>query len=210
MEPSRGFHRTERAGAAGVRDSAGWQVDRQFVVLAREGDHDAFARLAAASIGRLNAIARLILHDYGAAEDAVQDALVDAWRDLRGLRDPDRFDPWVTRILVRHCQDARRRRARLRDATVPWAVDHDPPFDDAATSLARADQLERGLQRLTVDQRTVLVLTYYLDLPLAEAAATLGIPIGTMKSRLNRSLAALRAALDADERQPASHQEQPA
>ena len=93
---------------------------------------------------------------------------------------------------------------------MPWAVDHEPPSDDTATSLARADQLERGLQRLTVDQRTVLVLTYYLDLPLAEAAATLGIPIGTMKSRLNRSLAALRAALDADERQPASHQEQPA
>ena len=76
-------------------------MDREIVIQAREGDHDAFARLAAASLGRLNAIARLILHDYAAAEDAVQEALVDAWRDLRSLRDPDRFDAWLTRILVR-------------------------------------------------------------------------------------------------------------
>ena len=154
MEPSRAFHRTERASAAGVRDLQGGTVDRQLVVLAREGDHDAFARLAAASIGRLNAIARLILHDYGAAEDAVQDALVDAWRDLRGLRDPDRFDPWVTRILVRHCQDHRRRVRRRGLVELPWLMDDGPASDDTQANLAVADQLERGLQRLTTEQRT--------------------------------------------------------
>ena len=83
-------------------------MDRDLVIRAREGDHDAFAQLAARSIGRLNALARLILTDYSRAEDAVQDALVDAWRDFRGLRDPDRFDAWLNRILIRACQNARR------------------------------------------------------------------------------------------------------
>ena len=96
-------------------------VDRQLVIRAREGDHDAFARLAAASIGRLNGIARLILHDYGLAEDAVQESLVEAWRSLRGLRDPDRFDPWLNRILVRACQDARRRESATWPAGAPVA-----------------------------------------------------------------------------------------
>jgi RNA polymerase sigma-70 factor (ECF subfamily) len=184
-------------------------VDRQLVISAREGDHDAFARLAAASIGRLNAIARLILHDYTAAEDAVQEALVDAWRNLRGLRDPDRFDPWLNRILVRTCQDARRRAGRRGTVELPWLVDDAPALGDSQASLAVADQLERGLRLLTIEQRTVLVLTYYLDLSLADAAATIGIPVGTMKSRLNRSLAALRAVLEADERRPVRAVEQP-
>jgi RNA polymerase sigma factor (sigma-70 family) len=185
-------------------------MDREIVIQAREGDHDAFARLAAASIGRLNAIARLILHDYAAAEDAVQEALVDAWRDLRSLRDPDRFDAWLTRIVVRACQDARRRGQRRglmelhTDAPVGFA------FDDTETTVANADRLERGLRRLTIDQRTVLVLAFYLDLTLVDSAAILGIPVGTMKSRLNRSLAAMRAAIEADERQPNRSAELPA
>jgi len=185
-------------------------MDREIVIRAQEGDHDAFGRLAAASIGRLNAIARLILHDHTAAEDAVQEALVDAWRDLRSVRDPDRFDAWLTRILVRACQDARRRVRRR--GLMELQIDLPPvgTFDDAQTAVANADRLERGLRRLTVDQRTVLVLAFYLDLPLAEAAAILGIPIGTMKSRLNRSLAAMRAAIDADERQPNRSAELPA
>ncbi len=185
-------------------------MDREIVIQAQEGDHDAFARLAAPSIGRLIAIARLFLHDYTSAEDAVQEALVDAWRDLRSLRDPDRFDAWLTRILVRACQDARRRVRRRglmevqTDAPVGFA------FDDNETAVANADRLERGLRRLTMDQRTVLVLAFYLDLPLADSAAILGIPVGTMKSRLNRSLAAMRAAIDADERQPNRSAELPA
>jgi len=185
-------------------------MDREIVIQAREGDHDAFARLAAASIGRLNAIARLILHDYSAAEDAVQEALVDAWRDLRNLRDPDRFDAWLTRILVRACQDARRRvrRRGLMELQIDTPVGF--ALDDTETAVANADRLERGLRRLTIDQRTVLVLAFYLDLPLADSAAILGIPVGTMKSRLSRSLAAMRAAIDADERQPNRSAELPA
>jgi RNA polymerase sigma-70 factor (ECF subfamily) len=179
---------------------SGDRVLRDLVVRAQQGDHDAFAHLAAVSLGRLNAIARLILSDYASADDAVQDALVDAWRDLRSLRDPDRFDAWLNRLLVRACQDSRRRERRRRDAEVALLPSHEPSSPDAQASVAFADELERGLRRLPVDQRSALVLSYFLDLSLADAAATLGIPIGTMKSRLNRALAALRAAMEADER----------
>jgi RNA polymerase sigma-70 factor (ECF subfamily) len=174
-------------------------MDRELVILAREGDHDAFARLVAGSIGRLNAIARLILRDYGLAEDAVQDAFVDVWRSLPGLRDPDKFQAWLTRLLVRSCQDTRRR-ARRRAVELPLLSSDHPDVADLQSTFAVTDQIERGLQGLTVDQRTVLVLTYFLDLPVAEAASVLGIPTGTMKSRIHRALAALRASLDAADR----------
>jgi RNA polymerase sigma-70 factor (ECF subfamily) len=64
------------------------------------------------------------------------------------------------------------------------------------------DQIERAFRRLTLEQRTVLVLNHHLGLSLAESAAVLGIPLGTMKSRLNRATDALRAAVEADERPP--------
>jgi RNA polymerase sigma-70 factor, ECF subfamily len=175
-------------------------MDRDLVVRARDGDRDAFSRLAIGSLGRLNAVARLIVHDHLLAEDAVQDALVDAWRDLRGLRDPDRFDAWLNRLLVRACQNASKRDWRRRIVELPLGPTDGPATSDVQASLAIADELERGLRHLTIDQRTVLVLTYYLDLPLAEAAATLGIPLGTMKSRLNRAISALRASIEADAR----------
>jgi RNA polymerase sigma factor (sigma-70 family) len=176
-------------------------MDRELVIRARDGDHDAFARLAAGSIGRLNAIARLILSDHARAEDAVQDALVDAWRNLRGLRDPDRFDAWLTRILVRSCQDARRLERRRRLVELPFFGDG-PASDDAQKSTADTDLLERGLRLLSIDQRTVLVLSFYLDLTLADSAAILGIPLGTMKSRQSRAIDALRATIAATDRTP--------
>jgi RNA polymerase sigma-70 factor (ECF subfamily) len=175
-------------------------MERDLVLRARDGDHDAFSRLAVGSLGRLNAVARLIVHDHLLAEDAVQDALVDAWRDLRGLRDPDRFDAWLNRLLVRACQNAAKRDWRRRIVELPLGPTDGPATSDVQASLAIADELERGLRHLTIDQRTVLVLTYYLDLPLADAAATLGIPLGTMKSRLNRAISALRASIEADAR----------
>lgn len=181
-------------------------MDRELVVRAQRGDHDAFARLATGSIGRLNAIARLIMADHARAEDAVQDAFVDAWRDLRGLRDPDRFDAWLNRLLVRACQNARRIDRRRAVVELPLLADGSG-YGDLEASVVLSDQLERGLRRLSIDQRTVLVLSFYLDLSLADAAATIGIPLGTMKSRLNRALAALRAVLDADSRQPVQRAE---
>jgi RNA polymerase sigma-70 factor (ECF subfamily) len=185
-------------------------MDRDLVLQARAGDRDAFSRLAAGSLARLNAVARLIVRDDGRAEDAVQDALVDAWRDLRGLRDADRFDAWLNRLLVRACQDTTRRERRRRTVELPLFAIDGPPVPDTQHITALSDEIERGLRRLTVEQRSVLVLTYYLDLTLGEAAAALGIPLGTMKSRLHRALGALRASLEADQRISTQPAERPA
>ena len=174
---------------------------------AKGGDHDAFAALAADSIGRLTALARLILHDEDRAQDAVQDAFVDAWRDIRGLRDADRADAWLRRLVVRACYDNARRDRRRLAVQVRLLEVAEPTITDAQGAVAARDQLDRGLRRLSPDQRAVLALTYDLDLPLAEAAHALDVPVGTMKSRLNRALNALRAALDADERDPVPAQE---
>ena len=185
-------------------------MDRELVERARAGDRDAYSKLAAASIGRLNAIARLIVRDDGRADDAVQDALVDAWLDLRGLREPDRFDAWLNRLLVRACHNVTRRDWRRRRTEVQLLPSDAPWVPDRQHAHALSDEIERGLRRLTIEQRSVLVLTYYLDLPLAEAASTLGIPLGTMKSRLTRALGALRASLEADARPRGITAERPA
>jgi RNA polymerase sigma factor (sigma-70 family) len=176
-------------------------MPRDLVERAMAGDHDAFSELARASIGRLYATARLILRDDGRAEDATQEALIAAWRDLSALRDPDRFDAWLRRLLIRACyREFRRGRHR-------WTIEvdvegHETADADATLDIADRDQLERGFRRLDPDQRIVLVLHYYLGLTLDEAAEALGIPPGTVRSRLSRATRAMRAALDADERPP--------
>jgi RNA polymerase sigma-70 factor (ECF subfamily) len=177
-------------------------MDRQLVVRAQGGDHAAFALLAAASIGRLTAIARLTLRDDPAAQDAVQEALVEAWRNIRSLPDPDRFDAWLYRLLIRACFDQARQQRRQRVVEIPLPALGGPTVAAADRDLVVHDELERGLRGLAPDQRAVIVLTFYLDLPVAEVATVLDLPIGTVKSRLNRALAALRARLDADAREP--------
>jgi len=175
-------------------------MDPELAIRARSGDHDAFAELAARTIGRLTAAARLILHDEDRAQDAVQDALISAWRDIRGLRDPDRLDAWLHRLLVRSCY-AQLRRARRRSVVeIALAPTYEPAVADVQANVAAHDQLERGLRRLSPDERVVLVLTYYVDLPLADAARALDVPVGTLKSRLHRAIRSLRAAIDADDR----------
>ncbi|HET7471589.1 MAG TPA: RNA polymerase sigma factor [Candidatus Limnocylindrales bacterium] len=167
---------------------------------ARRGDHDAFSALVDGSVGRLYAVACLILRDRDRAHDAVQEAFVVAWRDIRALRDPDRVDAWFRRLVVRACY--RQARADRRRTVVELRVVEDmPPVTPGPElTVVDRDRLERGFSRLGSDHRTILVLTHYLGLPLTEVAATLGIPIGTAKSRLNRALAAMRAAIDADDR----------
>lgn len=176
-------------------------MQNDLVVRASAGDHAAFSQLAAAEIGGLYRIAHLILRDGDLANDAVQNALLAAWRDIRGLRDPDRFDAWLHRLTVRACYRMARTE-RLRSLTeLEFKPMHDlPSDDDGQRLLAVRDQLERGFRRLSAEERAVLVLHYYLDLPLAEAADVMDIPLGTMKSRLNRATKALRAALDAQDR----------
>jgi RNA polymerase sigma-70 factor (ECF subfamily) len=175
-------------------------MQHELVRRAQEGDHEAFGALVHGAIARLFASARLILRDPDLAEDAVQDALVEAWRDLRGLRDPDRLDAWLHRLLVRSCYRAARRKRRRHIIEIPLAFDHDTPIPDGLEGVGVRDQLERAFARLPADHRTILVLAHYADLSLADVSVALGIPVGTTKSRLSRASNALRAALAADER----------
>jgi RNA polymerase sigma-70 factor (ECF subfamily) len=167
------------------------------VVRAQGGDRDAFARLAAMEVDRLLAVARLIIRDAALAEDAVQEAFVRCWRQLPQLRDVDRFDGWLYRILVNAAAAEAKRQRRFR-ANIR-AVGDEPSFD-AVGNLVDRDELEQGFRRLSVEHRTVIVLRHYLGLPLTEIAATLGIPAGTVKSRYHYAMNALRAALEAESR----------
>jgi RNA polymerase sigma-70 factor (ECF subfamily) len=177
-------------------------MQRDLVERAKQGDHDAFAQLAGTAISRLDSAAWLILRDAEQAKDAVQNALVRAWRDLPTLRDPGRFDPWLHRLLVRACIDEARRlrRHRVDVELLNLDVSSARAGSRMESALADRDQLERGFARLEPEMRAVIVLHHYLDLPLPDVAATLSIPLGTAKSRLHRSLGLLRAALDADAR----------
>ena len=163
------------------------------------GDRDAFGALASSSLPRLVGTAGLILGNHDVAEDAVQEALVRAWRDLPSLRDADRFDAWLYRVLLRACHDQHRRRARDYDLTTQL---HEPTdaVPDHTSSFAERDAIQASLRRLTVDQRTILVLRYYLELTHPEIAHVALIPLGTVKSRINRALSALQAELAAETR----------
>lgn len=151
--------------------------------------------LVVAHGGRLQAVAHRILRDFDLAEDATQAAFVRIWKSLPTLRDPERFEAWSYQLLVRACH-AEARRSRH------WApglrlVETDAPIDDPAVGIADRDQLERAFRSLSVDHRAVVVLHHYLDLPLADVADVLGIPVGTVGSRLHYAMKGLHAALDA-------------
>jgi RNA polymerase sigma-70 factor, ECF subfamily len=173
-----------------------WLVER-----ARKGDHDAFAELARGAVVRLDRAARLILRDPELARDAVQDGLIRAWRDLPGLRDPDAFDGWLHRLIVNACLDLARRRRR-RPIEVELSPLHHPAIADASVGVARRDLIENVLRTLDPDGRAIVVLHYYLGMPLSEVAATLRIPVGTVKSRLHRALGEMRLAMRADADEP--------
>jgi RNA polymerase sigma-70 factor (ECF subfamily) len=182
-------------------------VHRALVNRARSGDVEAFDALARSVGDRCMAIAHRILRDADLAEDAVQASLITAWRELRTLRDPDRFEPWLHRILTNECYAEARRQRR-------WTADvRLLPSSTADTGgILRAndrDELERAFRRLTLEQRAVIVFHHYLGLPLVDVAERLGIPLGTAKSRLHYAATALRASLAADARTPSS-QERPA
>jgi RNA polymerase sigma-70 factor (ECF subfamily) len=173
-------------------------MDASLVIQAQHGDRGAFGTLVERVGGRLHAIAYSILRDRELADDVTQQALLDAWQELSALRDPERFEAWTCRILVRRCHREAHRLGRWLPSLTGPADDQVAP--DELAALVDRDQLERGFRRLNVDQRAVLVLSYYLDLPLAQVADVLGVPLGTVSSRLHRALTVMRAALDADER----------
>ena len=173
-------------------------MDRSLVKRAQRRDRQAFAQVAAGASDRLFAIALRILRDYDAAGDVLQAALVSIWRDLPMLRDPDRFDAWSYRLIVRQCHDELRRRRR-RPSMVEL-MPSDAAIDDDQVSVSLRDELERAFTRLSVDQRAVLVLMYYDGQTIPEIASALGISQGTVKSRLHYARAAMRAAVEADAR----------
>lgn len=161
---------------------------------AQAGDHEAFEAIITAAYDRLFTIAHRILRDREAAEDATQDAIVRCWRDLRGLRDPDRFEAWLHRLLVNACRDlARRARRRPQEVFGP-DVDR-PASGDDYDRVANHDELERAFMRLPANQRIALVLTHYVGYSAAEVAVILGVPAGTVYSRLHYGARAMRDAL---------------
>ncbi|TME11495.1 MAG: RNA polymerase sigma factor [Chloroflexi bacterium] len=180
-------------------------MQQQLVERAQAGDHDAFSVLVRASYPRLHGVARLILRDSERAQDAVQEALVLAWRHVRALRDADAWDAWLYRLTVRACYRWARQVKRRDEIELHVMPDLEQAGSlDLSTSIAERDQLSRVISRLPIDQRTVMVLHFYLDLPLTDAANVLDIPVGTAKSRLHRGLEALRAALAAEAPAPIS------
>jgi RNA polymerase sigma-70 factor (ECF subfamily) len=181
--------------AGNARDqSRSRPVTSDLVARAQRGDREAFDALATDAYDRLHAIARRILRDGYAADDAVQDTLIRAWRDLRSLRDVDRFDAWLHRLLVRACQDHARGRRRRAVEVGPLEVDRSETPDEYATVVTR-DELERAFLKLSIEQRSVLVLTHYVGLPAPEVAVILGIPPGTVHSRLHYGIRMMRTAL---------------
>ncbi|MGP1673795.1 MAG: RNA polymerase sigma factor [Candidatus Limnocylindrales bacterium] len=177
-------------------------MDTDLVRRAQHGDEEAFASIAVAAGNRLHAVAYRILRDIDLAEDATQQALLSIWHDLPQLRDPTRFDAWSYRLLIRSCYAEGRKRRQ-------WAPDlqllpaDEPTVSGDFGTVADRDQLERGFRRLSIEHRAVVVLHHYLDLPLDLVAETLGVPTGTVRSRLHHAMRGLRAALDADARPPA-------
>ncbi len=182
---------------------------RGLVERARQGDHDAFAELARAAVVRLDRAARLILRDPELARDAVQDGLIRAWRDLPGLREPDRFDAWLHRLIVNACLDLSRRRKR-RVIEVELTEITSPFLHDTSKDSEERELVDGVLRRLDERERAIVVLHYYLGLPLTDVSVALGIPIGTVKSRLHRALGAMRDAMADEESMTAIREGQPA
>jgi RNA polymerase sigma-70 factor, ECF subfamily len=174
-------------------------MDTTLVVRAQHGDEEAFASLAVACGDRLHAVAHRILRDTNLAEDATQQTLLTIWRTLPKLRDPARFDAWSYRLLVNACFVEGRRR-RQWSPNLRLLPSDEPVVGEGLSGIVDRDQLERGFQRLSIDHRAVVVLHHYLGLTLDEVAEALGVPVGTVRSRLHNAMRGMRAALDADAR----------
>jgi RNA polymerase sigma-70 factor (ECF subfamily) len=172
-------------------------MDTALVISAQQGDQQAFASIASSIAVRLRKVAYGVLRDMDLAEDAAQQAIVIIWRDLPKLRDPARFEAWTFKVLVRICY-AERRRAHKDATTSLDALPTGPAGADHTDGVELRDQIERGFARLSMEHRSVIVLYHQLGLPLAEIAAALDIPVGTVKSRLHRATRELRSALESD------------
>jgi RNA polymerase sigma-70 factor, ECF subfamily len=158
-------------------------MERRLVERAMHGDEEAFDLLVEHIGNSLYSVARRILRDTTLAEDATQQALIAAWKNLPRLRDPDRFEAWAYRLVVNACHAEGRREGRHRGNL--RLLPHDGTItSDPASSLARQDQIDRAFRRLSLEHRSVVVLVHYIGLTPAEVADAIGIPIGTVRSQV--------------------------
>ena len=141
------------------------------------------------------------MRDTDRADDAVQQALVAIWRELPNLRDPDRFDAWTYRMVVRECLAETRRTRRLGVTVAPLSDDHPAPGRDGIADVAVRDELERAFRQLSPEHRAVIVLHHYVGLTLGEIAEVMGIPYGTVGSRLHHATRSMRASIEAGGRE---------
>jgi len=177
-------------------------MDSEVVVRAQNGDRAAYASLAEHIGGRFHATAFSVLRDRSLAEDATQQALVNVWRNLPRLRDPDRFEAWSYRLLVNACYAQAKAERRWMPGLPAPASGHEPVAEDDVGNVIDRDQLERAFRRLSVDQRTAVVLRHYLGLSVGQVADAVDAPIETVRSRLRHALRAMRSAIEADARSP--------
>lgn len=178
------------------------ELDGQRVLHLADARAVAFRDLADRHLDGAYRLAAVILGDRLEAEDAVHDAAVVAWRAYDGLRDPARFEPWFRRILVNGCRDRLRARARHRivDLGRDLVEPEHPSIPDTSETAAVRDALDRALGVLGPDHLLVVALRYGADLTIPAIAATLGLPEGTVKSRLHSAMVRLRAAMEEADR----------
>jgi RNA polymerase sigma-70 factor (ECF subfamily) len=174
-------------------------MDTDLVIRAQQGDKEAFTRLAGRLSPSFLSVAHRVLRDITQAEDATQQALLNVWQRLPQLRDPEKFEAWSYRLLVRACYDEGRKTGRWT-APIKMLPSGGAWVGDASTAVLDRDQLERAFRRLSVEHRAVVVLRHYRHLSLEEVAEAIGVPVGTVASRLHYALRELRSALEADER----------
>jgi RNA polymerase sigma-70 factor (ECF subfamily) len=186
------------------------RAEEELVMRAAAGDRIAFDRLIEPRLGRLFRMARAILRDETLARDVVQDACVNAWRELAGVREPSRFDAWLSQIVVNGCRTELRRTGRRAVREIPLDTPEAPggarwlsatgrqSMEPLSDRVVEAEAIRRAFGRLQPDDRTLLVMHYVEDRPIAEIAGALRIPRGTVKWRLSRARAALERALEAE------------
>lgn len=171
-------------------------MDRELLDRARAGDREAFELIVLAKGEPLFRTALAILGNEADARDATQEAFIGAWRALPRLRDVERFDAWLGRILINECRMALRHRRRVREVPMEVSPDSaDADFRPRFTEAPDSADFDDAFNRLSVEQRAILVLHHLHGYGVGEIAAWLGIPSGTVKWRLSRARKALAAEL---------------
>ncbi len=173
-------------------------MERSLVERARDGDRDAFEVLVRARVDSVYGTAFTILGNASDAQDATQETFISAWRAFPGLKDPERFEAWLGRIVSNACRMSLRHRRTIRELPMDGSVDEPAvTIDGSGAATIGADLFDRAFEKLPIDQRALLVAHHLDGRTLDELASELAVPIGTVKSRLFTARAALQKALEA-------------